>query len=266
MATYAVGDLQGCLRPLLDLISVIEFDPQKDRLWFTGDLVNRGPESLEALRFVKSLGDRAVTVLGNHDLHLLALAGGFVRPREDDTLAPVLAADDRDELLAWLRTRPLLYREGEYLLVHAGLLPAWTASEAADLAAEVEQQLQGEKYEGFLSQLYGSRPERWEDSLAGMDRLRVIVNAMTRLRFCSAEGVMDFKTKGTIAQAPSGYMPWFDVPQRRSQGANIVFGHWSALGLMLRPNLLALDTGCVWGGHLTVVRLEDRQTFQCVCG
>ena len=234
-------------------------------LWFTGDLVNRGPQSLETLRFVRGLGDRAVTVLGNHDLHLLALSEGYGKARADDTLAPIFDAPDREELLDWLRHRPMLHAEGEYVLVHAGLLPTWSVTKARELAAEVEAQLRGSAYREFFAQLYGSKPDRWDDGLRGMERWRVIVNAMTRMRFCTAEGVMEFHTKGEAAQAPAGFMPWFDVPQRASRAATVVFGHWSALGLLERPNLLGLDSGCVWGGRLTAVRLEDRRVFQCAC-
>jgi bis(5'-nucleosyl)-tetraphosphatase (symmetrical) len=265
MATYAIGDLQGCLDPLEDLLGVIDFSPTRDRLWFTGDLVNRGPQSLEVLRFVKSLGDRAVTVQGNHDLHLLALHAGFGRPRRDDTLDEVLAAPDRAELMTWLRTRPMLHAEDEYVLVHAGLLPPWSVSEASELACEVETQLRAPDHQQFFAQLYGSKPDHWDCSLRGMDRWRIIVNAMTRLRFCSAEGVMEFQTKGEVHKAPPGFMPWFDVPDRASRTSTIVFGHWSALGLLTRPNLLGLDSGCVWGGRLSAVRLEDRRVFQCAC-
>lgn len=265
MATYAIGDLQGCFAPLKKLLEAIAYDESRDRLWFTGDLVNRGTESLETLRFVKSLGDRAVTVLGNHDLHLLSLAAGFAKKREDDTLDDILEAPDRDELLTWLRMRSMTHREDEYLLVHAGLLPSWSVKQAQELAAEVEEALHGRKYEEFLERLYGSKPDRWDRSLRGIDRLRVIVNAMTRMRFCTADGVMEFKTKGEADAPPQGFMPWFEVPGRASADTSIIFGHWSALGLLLRRNLLALDTGCVWGGQLTAVRLEDRRVFHCAC-
>lgn len=263
MATYAIGDLQGCLDPLLALLREIRFDPHEDRLWFTGDLVNRGPQSLETLRFVRSLGERAITVLGNHDLHLLALAAGCGRPRADDTLDGILNAEDRDELLEWLRRRPMLHAEGEYVLVHAGLLPQWSVRQARELAAEVEARLRAPDYGDFLAKLWGNQPDRWDDALQGIDRWRVIVNAMTRMRFCSAQGVMEFQTKGEVRAAPPGYMPWFDVPGRASADATVVFGHWSALGWYERPNLLGLDSGCVWGGRLTAVRLEDRRVFQC---
>ncbi len=265
MATYAIGDLQGCLDPLKDLLCRIDFSPARDRLWFTGDLVNRGRQSLQTLRFVKALGDRAITVQGNHDLHLLALDAGFGRPRRDDTLDGVLAAPDRGELLAWLRARPMLHVEDEYVLVHAGLLPSWSIAEASDLAREVEAQLRGRDHQEFFAQLYGSKPDHWDRGLRGTDRWRIIVNAMTRLRFCTAGGVMEFDTKGEVHKAPAGFMPWFDVPDRASRDATIVFGHWSALGLLIRPNLLGLDSGCVWGGRLSAVRLEDRRVFQCAC-
>ena len=241
------------------------FDRARDRLWFVGDLVNRGPASLAVLRFVRDLGERAVVVLGNHDLHLLTLAQGYVESRKDDTLDEVIAAPDRDELLDWLRRRPLIHLEHGYVLVHAGLLPQWDAGTAQSLAREVETELSGPRHGVFLEALYGSRPDRWSDDLRGADRLRVIVNAMTRLRFCTAEGVMEFETKGETTRAPAGYLPWFDVPGRRSARTTVVCGHWPALGLRLAPNLLALDSGCVWGGPLSAVRLEDRRLFQVPC-
>jgi bis(5'-nucleosyl)-tetraphosphatase (symmetrical) len=266
VATYAIGDVQGCLAPLERLLDAIGFSPARDRLWFVGDLVNRGAQSAAVLRLVRSLGDRAVVVHGNHDLHLLAFACGHARARADDTFHDVLDAPDRDELLAWLRRRPLLHLEGGYAMVHAGLLPAWSIARARELAAEVEAVLHGPGYPEFFAQLYGSRPAAWRDDLRGADRLRVIVNAMTRMRFCTADGVMDFHVKGEVAKALPGYMPWFDVPGRASRGTPVVCGHWSALGLRITPDLLALDTGCVWGGHLTAVRLEDRRVFQVACG
>jgi bis(5'-nucleosyl)-tetraphosphatase (symmetrical) len=247
------------------LLQQFDFDAKRDRIWFTGDLVNRGSESLEVLRFVMALGKSAVTVLGNHDLHLLALAGGFAKKRDDDTLDDILNAPDCAALLTWLRTRPMVHQEDEYFLVHAGLLPSWSVDQAQDLGAEVEEVLHGKHHEDFLQRLYGSKPDRWFSGLRGIDRLRVIVNAMTRLRFCTADGVMDFSAKGETSTAPAGFMPWFEIPGRASADASVIFGHWSALGLMLRPNLLALDSGCVWGAQLTAVRLEDRKVFQCAC-
>jgi bis(5'-nucleosyl)-tetraphosphatase (symmetrical) len=265
MATYAIGDVQGCYTALVALLERIGFSASRDRLWFVGDLVNRGPQSLEVLRFVRGLGDRGVVVLGNHDLHLVTFAAGLARRRADDTFGDVLDAQDRDELLDWLRFRPMTHTEDEYFMVHAGLLPAWSPAQALDLAAEVEHELRVKRYRDFLAELYGSRPAAWSDALTGMDRLRVIVNAMTRMRFVSADGTMEFATKGGTANAPPGYMPWFDVPGRASRGVTLVTGHWSALGLRIRPDLLALDTGCVWGGSLTAVRLEDRRVFQTPC-
>ena len=264
MATYAIGDIQGCYDALRRLLDRCAFDPAVDRLWLVGDLVNRGPHSLETLRFIRSLDDAALTVLGNHDLYLLMIAEG-TGFRKEDTLQPVLDAADADELLDWLRRQPLCHSAGDYCLVHAGLLPQWTTAQARALAREVETALQGEQFHDFLRNLWGSEPAAWSDDLAGWPRLRLIVNAMTRMRFCTPQGVMEFKRKGLPANAPAGYLPWFAVPERQSAGAVLVTGHWSALGLQITPNLLALDTGCVWGGQLTAIRLEDRRLFQIDC-
>ena len=266
MATYAVGDIQGCFNSLERLLDNCSFDPAVDRLWLVGDLVNRGPKSLETLRFVKQLGAAALTVLGNHDLYLLMVAEGAVKGRgKDDTLQPILDAPDCDELLDWLRHQPLCHVEGDYCMVHAGLLPQWTPARARVLAREVESALQGKKYRKFIANMWGSKPNCWSDDLAGWPRLRVIVNAMTRMRFCSADGVMDFNAKGETSNAPAGYLPWFEVPGRRSADTTLVTGHWSALGLKVTDNLLALDSGCLWGGHLSAMRLEDRRLFQVDC-
>lgn len=265
MATYALGDIQGCFDPLCRLLAKTGFDRDRDRLWLVGDLVNRGPQSLEVLRFVKELGDAAVTVLGNHDLHLIMLAEGSSRARSDDTLAAVLAAPDREELLSWLRAQPLMHVEGGYAIVHAGLLPQWTVARARELAREVEQALVAEDYRELLAHLWGSEPPAWSDELTGWARMRVIVNAMTRMRFCTPAGIMEFKTKGELADAPPGYLPWFAVSGRKSADQVLVTGHWSALGLQIEPNLLALDSGCLWGRHLTALRLEDRALFQVDC-
>jgi bis(5'-nucleosyl)-tetraphosphatase (symmetrical) len=259
MATYAIGDVQGCFGELERLLDRIGFGGS-DRLWFVGDLVNRGPRSLEVLRFVRDLGGRAVTVLGNHDLHLVSQLEGFERPRSDDTFSDVLGAPDAQALVEWLRLRPMMHAEAGYAMVHAGLLPQWTVAKALSLAREVEQALAGPDYRAFLANMYGGRPEEWSDALAGWDRLRVIVNAMTRLRFCTAQGRMEFRAKGKTP--PPGYSPWFDL---RSDADVIVCGHWSALGLRLGPKLAALDSGCVWGGSLTALRLEDRAVFQVPC-
>lgn len=265
MATYAVGDIQGCFASLQALLEKCSFSPEFDHLWLVGDLVNRGPRSLDTLRFVKSLGDRAVTVLGNHDLSLLMAAEGFGKRHRSDTIDDILAAPDRDELLHWLRHQRLMHVQGDYAMVHAGLLPAWSVAEARALAGEVEQALQAANYREFLANMWGSEPGAWDSSLTGWPRLRVIVNAMTRMRFCSPAGEMDFKAKGELSQAPAGYLPWFEVQGRRSAAAVLVTGHWSALGLRLEPNLLALDSGCLWGGKLSALRLEDRALFQVDC-
>jgi bis(5'-nucleosyl)-tetraphosphatase (symmetrical) len=266
MSTYAIGDIQGCHDSFLRLLDTCAFEPAFDRLWLVGDLVNRGPHSLATLRHVKALGDAAITVLGNHDLYLLMVAEGVEKRRgKDDTLDEILAAPDREELLDWLRRQPLCHVEGDYCMVHAGLLPQWDAATARSLAGEVEQLLRGPHYRDTLTHMWGSEPAVWSDDLAGWDRMRVIVNAMTRMRFCSPEGVMEFRTKGEVADAPPGYLPWFEVPGRRSADAVLVTGHWSALGLRVEPRLLALDSGCLWGRHLTAVRLEDRKVFQVDC-
>ena len=267
MSTYAVGDIQGCFEPFLALLERIAFDPRQDRLWLAGDLVNRGPASLETLRYVKDLGEQAVTVLGNHDLYLLMVAAGVpVKDDPGDTIAPILAAPDRAELIAWLHRRPLMHVERGHALVHAGLLPGWTVPQARTLAAEAEAVLAGPEGDEFLRHMWGSQPSAWREDLKGWDRLRVIINAMTRMRFCSAGGEMEFHTKGEVAHAPPGYLPWFQVPGRASADHTIVCGHWSALGLQVEPGLLALDSGCLWGRELTAVRLEDRAVFQVHCG
>ena len=265
MAIYAVGDLQGCLAPLKRLLDNVNFDATADRLWFVGDLVNRGPDSLATLRLVKSLGDRAEVVLGNHDLHLLTVAAGFVKAHRGDTLNDILQAPDRDELLTWLRHRPLLHRASGFTMIHAGLLPDWSIAQAQALAREVEAALRGPDYLEFLANMYGNSPDRWRDDLSGWDRMRVITNAFTRLRICTPAGTMEFTHKGELADIPSGFMPWYQVPGRNSADETIICGHWSALGLRLESNLLALDTGCLWGRCLSAVRLEDRTLFQVDC-
>ena len=262
MATYAIGDIQGCYAPLERMLDRIAFDPAGDRLWIVGDLVNRGPDSLRVLRLLRDLGDAASIVLGNHDLYLLMVDAGLKRSLGDDTLYQVLEAPDREELIDWLSCLPLLRVQGEYVLVHAGLLPGWTVTRAEALAGEVSAALAGKRAKEFLLNLAGNQPERWSDGLRGWDRLRVIVNAMTRLRFCSAEGRMDLRAKGAPQKAPPGMMPWFRVPGRESLTHTIVCGHWSALGFYREPGLIALDSGCVWGGKLTALRIEDGAVFQ----
>ena len=265
MAQYAIGDVQGCFDALESMIARIDFDRSRDRIWFVGDLVNRGPQSLEVLRFVKSLGTSAITVLGNHDLHLVAVATGHARLDRSDTLQEILDAPDCAELIAWLRTRRLAYAEGGYLMVHAGLLPDWSESDVLRLAAEVESVLASSAYDAFVSKMYGDHPRRWSEDLRGPDRLRAIVNAMTRMRFCNAKGEMELKEKGGPECAPSGYFPWFDAPGRKTANLVLVCGHWSTLGYVQRPDLIALDSGCLWGGCLTAVRLNDRQVTQVAC-
>jgi bis(5'-nucleosyl)-tetraphosphatase (symmetrical) len=265
MAIYAVGDIQGCHAELVQLLETIRFDQAADKLWLVGDLVNRGPGSLEVLRLVKSLGDNAITVLGNHDLHLLAVAEGVADLHRSDTLDEVLNAHDRDELLHWLRNQRLLHAEEGYVLVHAGLLPQWSVEQAVNLAREVEQSLRDDNHAVFLARMYGNAPHSWDDNLAGYKRLRVIVNAFTRMRICTNDGEMEFKFKGEVENIPAGYQPWFDVPGRASKDASVIFGHWSALGLKVEPRIIALDTGCLWGGPLSAIRLEDRQLFQVAC-
>lgn len=265
MATYAIGDIQGCFEALQQLLERVKFNKSKDKLWLVGDLVNRGPQSLEVLRFVRDLGDRAVTVLGNHDLHLVMQSEGYGRANSEDTLAAVLAAPDRDELIAWLRSCPLVYREGSHLMVHAGLLPSWSAIQAVALSEEVRTALLRDDFRDFLANMWGSLPTGWRDDLQGWDRLRVIVNATTRMRFCGLDGNMDFRSKGPPEKAGAGSLPWFALPNRVNTDHTVVCGHWSALGLRIESNLLALDSGCLWGGALTAVRLEDREVFQLPC-
>jgi bis(5'-nucleosyl)-tetraphosphatase (symmetrical) len=265
MTTYAIGDIQGCHSRALALLDKIHSRTPDAHLIFVGDAVNRGPQSLAMLREVRALGDKAEMVLGNHDLHLLAVAHGIRKPGRSDTLNAILSAPDRDDLLDWLRFRPMALREGDYLMVHAGLLPQWTAAQALELAREVETVLRGPDWLTFLHAMYGNEPARWDDGLRGADRLRCIVNALTRIRFCSADGTMDFHTKDGAGEAPDGFMPWFDVPGRRSADVTVVAGHWSTLGLVVRPDFIALDTGCVWGGKLTAVCLENREIVQVDC-
>lgn len=262
LETWAIGDLQGCLDSLLALEARL---PAKARLWLTGDLVNRGPRSLDSLRWAMAQGDRVVTVLGNHDLHLLAVAAGIRKAHRSDTLADILAAPDRDALIDWVRSRPLAHFEAGWLMVHAGVLPQWTVQRTLALAAEVQAVLAGPRWMDFLREMYGNEPSRWSDTLTGHDRLRVIVNALTRLRFCTVDGQMEFLTKEGAGGAPPGHHPWFEVPGRATAGSPIVFGHWSTLGLLNRPDLLAIDTGCVWGGALTAVRLSDRAVIAQDC-
>lgn len=266
MSTYVIGDIQGCYDALLSLLAKVKFCPLSDRLWLVGDLVNRGNDSSAVLRYLMQLSsvrpEAVICVLGNHDLHAIAVAEGIAIQKQGDTLQELLNCDDSMQLLGWLRKQKMLYIEDEYVMVHAGLLPQWSVSQAADLASEVEQALQSVHYVTFLRNMYGNSPRIWHDDLQGCERLRLIVNAMTRLRLCDAVGNIDFKYKGELANAPAGLMAWFDMPSRQSSRHTILFGHWSALGLLVRDNLYALDTGCVWGGQLTALRLEDKVIFQ----
>jgi len=259
MATYAIGDVQGCCDELETLLGKLAFDPSRDRLWFVGDLVNRGPRSLDVLRLVRRLGDAAVTVLGNHDLHLLAIARGAAHLRPaDQTLEPVLEAPDRDALLDWLQARPVLHHDPALgvTMVHAGLPPQWDIPLARSCAAELETALRGEHSGRLFADMYGNHPDLWDDELEGSDRLRFITNALTRLRVCDRGGHLLLKHKGPPAKMPANAIPWFQVPGRRSAGSRIVCGHWSALGYHDGDGVLALDTGCVWGGRLTAQRLD----------
>lgn len=268
MATYAIGDIQGCFDELQALLERIRFDPAKDRLWFTGDLVNRGPKSLEVLRFVRGLGAAATTVLGNHDLHLLAIWRHRDRLKRSDTLTPILTAADGDELLHWLRTQPLLHHEPALgaVMVHAGLSPQWDLATAKACAAEVETVLRGEGFEAFLERMYGNLPDRWLPELAGWERLRYSVNCFTRLRYCARDGRLEFEHKGRPGSQDPEFMPWFEVPGRRHAGeADILFGHWSTLGFFRGAGVRALDTGCLWGGTLTALRLEDDAVAHLPC-
>jgi bis(5'-nucleosyl)-tetraphosphatase (symmetrical) len=261
MATYAIGDVQGCYDELKRLLSGIQFEPARDRLWFVGDLVNRGPKSLEVLRLVRELGERAIVVLGNHDLHLVASSEGLERRRKDDTFDDVLRARDAKELFAWLRARPLMHVEGQYAMVHAGLLPQWNIAKALALAGEVQDALAGPGYRELLAHMYGGKPAEWRDDVRGWDRFRVIINAMTRMRFCTRAGRMNLDAKG--AKAPRGYLAWYEA--RVPDEETILCGHWSALGLKLLPRVAVIDSGCVWGGSLSAMRLEDRALFQVRC-
>jgi bis(5'-nucleosyl)-tetraphosphatase (symmetrical) len=262
MATYAIGDVHGYYATLRRLVDRLRFDPAGDRLWFVGDLVNRGPASLEVLRWVAGLGDGAVTVLGNHDLHLLARALGIAEARRRDTLDSILGAPDCDDLLLWLRNRPLVHREAGFLLVHAGLFPAWSAAKAERLAREVEEALRGDRLAELLSLGRRKRPMRWRKELTGLERLEVALAGFTTLRTLDAEGRSIPDYSGAPELAPKGARPWFAVEERRSRDETVVFGHWAALGLHREPGLAGLDTGCAWGRNLTAMRLEDGELIQ----
>lgn len=273
MSTYAIGDLHGCHAELLRLLDQINFDEGKDRLWFAGDLVNRGPDSLKTLRFIKALGPLAQSVLGNHDLHLLAIAAGACQPRTKDTLNAVIQATDAGELLGWLRMQPLMLHSAEHnaVLTHAGLPPAWTLAEARALAQETEALIRGERFSAFLGRMYGDRPERWSANLKHPARHRYIINGLTRMRYIRANGGLDMREKGPPGSQPATLTPWYAVTGRKTRGHRILFGHWSTVTLgkdkdFTKYNVQPLDTGCLWGGKLTALRLEDGQEFNVPSG
>lgn len=269
MAVYAIGDLQGCYTELRQLLDTLRLDPAQDKLWFVGDLVNRGPQSLECLRFVKSLGDRAVVTLGNHDLSLLLIMAGVRELTDHHTTGDVLRAADRAELFDWLRRRPLLHHDPEldYVMVHAGLPPQWDLATAKNCARELESVLRGEDYLEYFRNMYGDQPDRWSDDLRGVERWRFITNCFTRMRYCTAEGRLDLDAKDKPGRQDKNLIPWFQVPGRRSADTRILFGHWSTLGLVRENNVVSLDTGCVWGGSLTAMRLDapNPRFFSVAC-
>jgi len=259
MSIYAIGDIQGCFDDLLRLLDVIKFDDKSDQLWFAGDLVNRGPKSLETLRFVKSLGSSAITVLGNHDLHLLATAYKQRKPHKKDSLTHILQADDCDELLTWLRHLPLFHYNDKFCLLHAGLPPQWNFKKTKAMALKAEKVLQGEHYLEFFKTMYGDQPNVWSTDLKGMDKIRFIINCFTRIRYCDEKGQLDFKYSGAVGSQPAPLIPWFTVANRQSKEMNIIFGHWSTLGYYHDNNCYAIDTGCLWGGQLTAIKLGENK-------
>ncbi|MCL4152277.1 UNVERIFIED_CONTAM: hypothetical protein GTU68_002518 [Idotea baltica] len=262
MATYAIGDIQGCYHAFQALLERIAFDLASDRLWLVGDLINRGSGSLDVLRWCYQHQQNINTVLGNHDLHAIAVAHGIRKAHHSDTLQAIIDAPDSDKLVTWLRHQPLMVANDDYVMVHAGLLPQWEVNEALIYAKEVEAVLQGSDYEIFLAEMYGNTPSVWQNDLTGYDRLRAITNSMTRMRVCSPSGALDFDFKGELADVPEGLLPWFDMPNRAAISHAIIFGHWSALGLQQRNQLYALDTGCLWGGKLTAMCLETKAITQ----
>lgn len=269
MAVYAIGDIQGCYDPLQRLLELIRFDPAADTLWLTGDLINRGPKSVAVMRLVKDLGGQAVTVLGNHDLTLLAVAEGFVPLKRKDTFHEILEAPDREDLIHWLRHRPMLHHDPHlgYVMVHAGLPPQWDLALATGCARELEAVLQGERHRDFLAQMFGSEPRVWHEGLTGVERLRFTVNALTRMRFCHEDGSLNFDQKGPPGSQPKDLKPWFLAPGRRNADLKVVFGHWAALGYYRDRGIYALDSGCVWGGQLTALRLDGaEEVFRVGCG
>lgn len=268
MATYAIGDIQGCLEPLQCLLKKINFNPAKDKLWLAGDVINRGPDSLATLRLLYKLRDSITLVLGNHDLHFIAVYYGLRKAGKNDTLEPLLLAPDRADLIYWLRQQKLVHHDTQlnFTMVHAGIPPQWSLDDALARASEVETVLQSNSPELLLENMYGNSPARWSDELQGAERLRVITNYFTRMRFCSAQGELELETKESADAAPTGFAPWFSLSGRKMRNHKIIFGHWAALeGQANTKNIYALDTGCVWGGELTALRLEDEVLFSCNC-
>lgn len=268
MATYAIGDVQGCYESLQCLLEKIAFNPDLDKLWLVGDLINRGPDSLATLRYLYSIRSSVEFVLGNHDLHFLAVAYGLRHKGQNDTLDSLLNASDRQELMDWLIQGKLIHTDEKlgFTMVHAGIPPIWSLQQAQAHAREVEAVLQSRYRRDFLSSMYGNSPKRWKNKLIGMDRLRLITNYFTRMRFCSSDGTLELETKENAAAAPLGFAPWFSFAERKTVNDKIIFGHWAALeGKVSAPNVYALDTGCVWGGSLSALRLEDLQLFSCFC-
>ncbi|MGY6274420.1 symmetrical bis(5'-nucleosyl)-tetraphosphatase [Methylomonas sp. MgM2] len=268
MAIYAIGDIQGCYNELRRLLDVIKFDPTHDQLWLVGDLVNRGPHSLETLRFIKGLGESAVSVLGNHDLHLIATVVSLTNIGKKDTLGPVLRAADCDELIDWLRKQRLFHHNDEYCLLHAGLPPQWDFAQTKTMAREVEKAIGGRDYQRFFRSMYGNRPAVWQDDLTKTEQLRFAANCFTRLRYCTLDGELDFHQKGPPGSQPSHLVPWFKVPWRKSRNMRVIFGHWSTLGYYAEDNVFAIDTGCLWGGQLTALKLgaqPERTSVACDC-
>ncbi|MDO5679801.1 MAG: symmetrical bis(5'-nucleosyl)-tetraphosphatase [Pelistega sp.] len=264
---WVIGDVQGCCVSLEALLNLpdIKNDPDCE-LWFAGDLINRGPNSLRALRLIMSLGDRAKCILGNHDLHLLAVYAGIRRENRSDTIDDILCSADVDTIIDWLRHRPLAYYEDGYLMVHAGILPEWSTKKTLKLAEEIGSSLRDKNWKKYLQKMYGNEPNKWNDDLSGAKRRRVIINALTRMRMCTPDGAMDFGSKEAPTYSKNvNLLPWFDMPGRKTEEVTVIFGHWSTLGLMVKKNLLALDTGCVWGGKLTAIRLQDRKVLQVDC-
>jgi len=270
MAHYAIGDVQGCYDPLRRLLDKLKFDPANDQVWFAGDLINRGPQSLETLRFIMSLGDSARSVLGNHECHFLAIAHGYKQPHRADTFDKMLEAEDVDKLIEWVRSRPFFYEDNDlgYSMLHAGVPPQWSIDDTRKHARELEKVISGKRLKQFLAEMYGNKPDIWDNSLCGHERLRFIINCFTRMRFCDKKGRLDLTVKSPVGKQEKHLMPWFNVPKRRTANNKIVFGHWSTLGLHQENNATCLDSGCLWGGELSAIKLGSPEEFfieDCDC-